>query len=167
MCACERISFQNCCLSSFASSSEQFSVFLSVNIQALNILAAKKSAIIQQTNDENALPEHYAASAAAAKQEAKIPVDQFKAFAVFEEEQSPADENVPPKKKESSVSDEVDSTTMTNSYTTVRYLSTMTVNIHSVIRSPFFCNLPFPCSNWSEMLVFMQWDFLHIFDCFA
>lgn len=88
------------------------------NIQALNILAAKKSAIIQQTNDENALPEHYAASLATAKQEAKIPVDQFKAFTVLEEEQAPADENVPPKKE--SVSDEVDCSAMTSSYTSVR-----------------------------------------------
>lgn len=86
-------------------------------IQALNILAAKKSAFIQQTNDENAVPAHYAASV---KQEAKIPVDQFKAFTVFEEERPPTDENVPPQKD--AVSDEVDCPAMAASYMTVRYL---------------------------------------------
>lgn len=81
----------------------------------MNILAAKKSSIIQQTNDENTLPAQYAATL---KHESKIPVDQFKAFNVFEEEQPPTDENVPP--KTDSVNDEVDCPAMTTSYTTVR-----------------------------------------------
>lgn len=90
-------------------------------------MAAKKSAIVQQTNDENALPEHYAASVATGKQDPKIPVDQFKAFTVFEEEQPAVDENVPPMK---CVSVEVDSSTMSTSYTTVRYLSTMMIRYY-------------------------------------
>lgn len=98
-------------------------------LQASNILAAKKSTIIQQTNDENALPVHYTASVATVKQDAKIPVDQFKAFTVFEEEQSAVDENVPPMK---SVSDEVVCSAMSTSYTSVRYLSTMMI-------FPFVC----------------------------
>lgn len=82
-------------------------------------MAAKKTAIVQQKNDENSLPEHYAVSANV-KQESKIPVDQFKAFTVFEEEISPVDENIPPKTE--SVNDEVDCSAMSTSYTSVRYV---------------------------------------------
>lgn len=89
----------------------------------MNVLAGKKSTFTnQQTNDENALPEKYAT-----KQEAKIPVDQFKAFSVFEEEQAFVDENVPPKK--AAGNDEADCATMSTSYTAARYVESKNVRL--------------------------------------
>lgn len=61
-------------------------------IQAFNGLAAKKPP--GKVNNENEVPEHI--QTAAIKADTKVPVDQFKAFCVYEEDQI-TDENVQPK----------------------------------------------------------------------
>lgn len=71
-------------------------------------MVSKKALL--KTNDENALPENYSITV---KHETKVPVDQFKAFTVFEEDQQ-TDENVPPKTIEN------DCSVMSTSYTSVR-----------------------------------------------
>lgn len=67
---------------------------------------------INNVNDENAVPNLFGK-----KQESKVPVDQFKAFTVFEEK--PTDENVPPSNHEESV-DELDCSAIDTLYSGAR-----------------------------------------------
>lgn len=78
--------------------------------QALTALNTKKA--LNHVNDENAVPIPFGK-----KQESKVPVDQFKAFTVFEEK--PTDENVPPPDHEQSVV-ELDCSAIDTLYTGIR-----------------------------------------------
>lgn len=87
----------------FSNIIDYFCILLIFNLfqQAFNVVAAKKP--IGKINDENEVPEHI--QTVAIKADTKVPVDQFKAFCVYEEDQT-TDENIQPKVDTTTTKDE-------------------------------------------------------------